>query len=462
MARWKKSDAPDIDRAHSLTTGLIDALVCPEGKTQAFLRDAKAVGLKVRVTPAGVKSYVYEVRIGGKSVRRTIGSTSAWSIDHAREEAGKLRRIIDKGHDPRELDRLAAEVKEFQAKKAEEQQRQEAAQAVTVGHAWVRYMAEGKPRGKTAWKPRYRADLMKMAASGGEPRKRGGGVTLPGHLWPLMAYRLIDVNADAIRDWFITESNRSPVQAVRALAMLAGFLRWCSTKRELREYVNRDAARAAELADLLPAKVRRTDALELDQLKPWFAGTDKLRNPAARAYLQALVLTGARREELAALKWSDLDFTWKKITVADKVGDQRTIPLTPYLSALLGSLPRAMLDAETPNPFVFAAEGKTHHIAEPRAPHAVVLADAAIPHVSIHGLRRTFSLAGEAAGAPAGAIAQVMGHRPSAVAEGYRPRSIDALRPYLAMIETFILNRAGIDFDADAPATGGLRLVTAA
>jgi integrase len=101
-------------------------------------------------------------------------------------------------------------------------------------------------------------------------------------------------------------------------------------------------------------------------------------------------------------------------------------------------------------------------LAEPRAPHAAVLADAGIPHVSIHGLRRTFSLLGEAAGAPAGAIAQVMGHKPSAIAEGYRPRSIDALRPYLAQIERFILDKAGIQFDPATAATWGLRLVTAA
>jgi hypothetical protein len=54
---------------------------------------------------------------------------------------------------------------------------------------------------------------------------------------------------------------------------------------------------------------------------------------------------------------------------------------------------------------------------------------------------RTFSLLGEAAGAPAGAIAQVMGHKPSAIAEGYRPRSIDALRPYLAVIENSFSTR---------------------
>ena len=61
-------------------------------------------------------------------------------------------------------------------------------------------------------------------------------------------------------------------------------------------------------------------------------------------------------------------------------------------------------------------------------------------------------------GAPAGAIAQVMGHKPSATAEGYRPRSVDALRPYVAQIEAHILERAGIVFDADVE-PGKLRSV---
>jgi hypothetical protein len=52
-----------------------------------------------------------------------------------------------------------------------------------------------------------------------------------------------------------------------------------------------------------------------------------------------------------------------------------------------------------------------------------------------------------------------MGHKPSAIAEGYRPRSIDALRPYLAQIENFILDKAGIAFDPATAAPRGLRVV---
>ena len=166
-------------------------------------------------------------------------------------------------------------------------------------------------------------------------------------------------------------------------------------------------------------------------------------------------MTGARRADLAGLRWVDLDFRWKKLTIADKVEATRVIPLTPYLAWLLRGLKRVK-----DNPYVFASTmSASGRISEPRAPHADVLADAGIPHVSIHGLRRTFSLLGEAAGAPAGAIAQVMGHKPSAIAEGYRPRSIDALRPYLAQIEAFILDKAGVRFDPAEATAGGLRVV---
>jgi integrase len=220
-------------------------------------------------------------------------------------------------------------------------------------------------------------------------------------------------------------------------------MRWCSAKPEYRSMVDRDAGRAAAILEALPQVTKRTDCLEAAQLPGWFAGTDKLNNRTIAIYLKALLLTGARREEMAALKWTDVDFQWGKLTLADKVEATRTIPLTPYLAQQLQTLPRK-------NAFVFASNAKVGRITEPRASHARVLQDAAIKGLTIHGLRRSFSLLGEAAGAPAGAIAQVMGHKPSATAEGYRPRSVDALRPFLAMVEKHILEQAGIVFNADA------------
>lgn len=445
------------------TRPLVDGFKCPAHKAQAFKWDATQPGLGLRVTPAGKPAYIFQSEFQGRTLRMTIGSPESWSIPQAQERARELQRQIDAGRDPREVkaESIAADVAKRTA---------EVADVLTVADVWPRYMAEGKPKRKAAWKPRYIADLKAAASLGGEPKKRGKGKTKPGHLAALMPLRLASIDQDTIRDWYAKEAKTAPIQAARAVAMFSGFLSWCATKKDLRALVRKDAARASELGDVLPGVNKRRDALEIDQLPAWFAGTDKLQSRAARAYLQALVLTGARREELAGLRWADVDFQWQKLTIADKVEATRVIPLTPYMAQLLGTLPRhnewvfasvRLTKAMKGAPAQWVNASASGRIAEPRAPHADVLADAAIPHVSIHGLRRTFSLLGEAAGAPAGAIAQVMGHKPSAIAEGYRPRSIDALRPYLAQIERFILDKAGIHFDPVTAASGGLRLVAA-
>lgn len=476
MARPRNSEALDLSKPCNLTVGVIERLMCPPGRAQAFLRDAEGNGLRVRVTPNGSKSFVFEQSLNNKTIRRTIGGVSAWSIEGARAEAKRLSVMLDAGTDPRELERqrraaeaeaaqVAAAKKESERLATASKQAAEKAESLTVAEVWPRYMAEGKPKRRAAWKPRYVLDLNKAASLGGEPKKRGKGTTRPGPLAALMPLALKSIDQDVIAEWFAAEAKAGQAQAVRAVAMFSGFLRWCSTKKDLRALVVRDAARASELGDVLPPKPdARKDAIEQAQLPGWFKGTDKLRSRPAAAYLQALVLTGARREELAGLRWVDVDFQWNKLTLADKVDATRVIPLTPYMAWLLAGLPRATLGKGPkkgePNPYVFSSNMSTSgRLAEPRAPHADVLADAGIPHVSIHGLRRTFSLMGEAAGAPAGAIAQVMGHKPSAVAEGYRPRSIDALRPYLAQIERFILNTAEVEFDAEQAKPGGLRAV---
>lgn len=435
MARPKKDAELDLSIPHELTAGKIDALTCPPGKQQAFMRDSDTKGLRVRVTAAGAKSYVFEKKLDRQTIRRTIGDVGNWGIEAARVEARRLSVMLDGGTDPREVEKLR------QAAKAAA-----AIEGVTVSEVWPRYLVEGKPKRKDAFKPGYLADLGLMATKGGEPKKRGKGKTRPGPLYPLMSKPLTAITEDVLTVWFSDESKKGKHQATRALMMFRGFLRWCAARPEYRAFINRDAGRAAAIVEAMPQVKKRTDCIEAAQLPGWFEGTRKLGNRTLATYLDALLLTGARREEMAALKWADVDFRWKRITIADKVDATRTIPLSPYLAQQLATLPRPLLEDGTRNPFVFASNAKGGRITDPRAALQTVKADAGITALTIHGLRRSFSLLGESAGAPAGAIAQVMGHKPSATAEGYRPRSVDALRPYMAQIEAHILDLAGIVF----------------
>lgn len=443
MAR-PRNDAPiDLSEAQELTAGLIDRLICPAGKLQGFLRDAKAPGLRVRVTGAGAKSFVFEAKLNRQTIRRTIGDVRAWTIEAARAEANRLRVTFDAGTDPREVER------QQQADKAAAKAAA-MAQALTVGEVWPLYLENGKPKRRDAWKPRYRADLVAMAGAGGVKKKRGAGLTRPGPLYPLMSLPLGDVTEDALKVWFDREAKMGRHQAARALMMFRGFMRWCAVRPEYRSMIDRDAGRAPAIMEALPQVGSRTDALEVSQLPGWWTSVEQLSNRTASAYLRALLLTGARREEMAALKWSSVDFRWRKLTIADKVDSTRTLPLTPYLAQMLSTLPRT-------NEYVFASASKSGRITDVRSSHSKALVSAGINHLSFHGIRRTFIQRGRAV-APAGAPAQIAGHKPSATAEGYAVLPIDDLRPYAEQIEAHILALAGVQFDGKA-APGLLRVI---
>ena len=443
MARPRKTDAPDLSERVNLTAGTIERLTCPDGKQQAFMRDSEAPGLRVRVTAAGAKSFVYEAKLNRQTIRRTIGDVKLWSIEQARTEARRLAVVLDNGQDPRELERQQ-QAERGAAKAAA------TAKALTVGEVWAPYLKNGRPKRRDAWKPRYRADLEAMAAPGGEPKKRGQGLTRPGPLYPLLALPLAGVNEDTLKSWYDREALAGKHQAARALMMFRGFLRWCSGREEYRSLTDREAGRSAAILENLPANTRRTDVLESAQMRGWWAEVEQLSNRTASVYLRALLLTGARREELAALTWDSVDFQWRKLTLADKVETTRTIPLTPYLAQLLATLPRV-------NQFVFASSGKTGRIVDVRASHERVLRAVGIQHLTFHGLRRANKQRGRSV-APHGAVDQIQGHKPSGTADGYAILPIDDLRPFAELIETHILTLAGVQFDAQAE-PGKLRVV---
>lgn len=94
---------------------------------------------------------------------------------------------------------------------------------------------------------------------------------------------------------------------------------------------------------------------------------------------------------------------------------------------------------------------------EPRIGHNKALTAAGLPALSLHGLRRSFGTLAEWCEVPTGVVAQIMGHKPSALAEKhYRVRPLDLLRSWHVKIEAWILEQAGIKF---IPAQAGLQLV---
>ncbi|WP_251199492.1 hypothetical protein [Aromatoleum aromaticum] len=100
-----------------------------------------------------------------------------------------------------------------------------------------------------------------------------------------------------------------------------------------------------------------------------------------------------------------------------------------------------------PSPWVFSSRtAASGRLQEPRIGHNKALTAAGLPALSLHGLRRSFGTLAEWVECPAGISAQIMGHKPSAIAEKhYRRRPLDLLRQWHTKIEGWILEQAGIE-----------------
>ncbi len=432
-----------------LTAGRIRDFECPAGTAQAFMWDTEAPGLAVRATPGSeARGFIFQSRLNGKALRITIGDVRAWGIDAARAEARRLQTLIDQGADPRQekAERIAA----TEAKR-EETRRVEA----PALEAWGAYIEARTAR----WSPRTLLDHQRLTDPGGKPKTRGrkkgeGDTTQPGILLALLTRPLTKIDAPTVRAFLQDEAQRRPTQAQNAFVRLRAFLNWCSDRPEYKGQIHADACAARLARDELPKKGAKDDCLQREMLASWFKQVGALANPVQAAYLQALLLTGARREELAGIRWVDVDFQWKSLTIRDKVEGERTIPLTPYVAALLAALPRR-------NEWVFsspaAASGR---LQEPRIPHNKALTAAGLPALTLHGLRRSFGTLAEWVECPAGISAQIMGHKPSALAEKhYRRRPLDLLRMWHTKIEGWILEQAGIE-QPDEGQAPSLRVVS--
>ena len=439
----------------AFTAGRVSGFKCPPDKKQAFMWDATAPGLGLRATPAGKPAYVFQSKYQGKDIRLTIGSPAAWSIPDAQAKARELQRLIDEGKDPRDLKREAIAAVEAKRLQEQEQEQADKVAAVTVGEAWAAYIAERTPH----WGELHRKDHERLTRAGGETSKRGTrgrGVTIAGPLHPLLGLALRDLTAPVIEAWAAREAQTRPTAARLAWRLLKAFLGWCAEQPEYAPVLpSVNPAKTKKAREALGKPKAKDDSLLKEQLPAWFAAVRSIGNPTVAAYLQTLLLTGARPGEVLAMRWDDLNTQWRGLTIRDKVEGERVIPLTPYVHNLLAALPRR-------NEFVFASSrNENAPLTEPNHAHDKACKVAAIDGLTLHGLRRSFGTLSEWLEAPSGVVAQIQGHKPSATAEKhYRVRPLDLLRVHHERIEAWILEQAGIVFDAKA-APGTLRVVAA-
>jgi integrase len=231
----------------------------------AILQGAKAPrGFGVRVTAAGVRSFVMNYRIAGVERRITIGQHPDWSVLRAVREARDLRQRIDCGDDPL-TDRRKAEA---------------------AGENTFRAISE-------------------------EYFKREGGKLRSGdrrqHAVERLAYPAIgsmDIAAikrsDIVRMLDKIEDNSGPVMATRLLAYIGRIFNWhASRSDDFRSPIVRGMAR-------VNAKERARDrVLNDDELRAVWRAAEATKGLFGRL-VQFILLTGCRRSEATGMARSEL------------------------------------------------------------------------------------------------------------------------------------------------------------
>ena len=409
------------------TAAKLKALKCEPGKSQTIYWDSKTPSLGVRITPTGNKAFVFETSFNDKTLRMTIGSVDVWAIDKAQTEARRIKVLTDQGIDPRE------QKADLKAKTIARQLK-----GINGLEVWRDYIEDRKDQ----WGERHLFDHNDMVKTGGGKFTRGvrpgqPKIRQPGILVSLLSLPINEITRDKVALWLKKEVQKRPTRTRLALSLLKAFITWASDQPKYKALVDVNAC--DRLARELPSKQAKDDCLQKEQLRLWFDGVKQIKNPVISSYLQILLLTGARRNELSTIKWVDVDTQWHTALIRDKVEGNRKIPLTPYVELLLKNLKRV-------NRYVFASpSAKSKHITEPRIAHKQSIDSMGLPPLTIQGLRRSFGTLAEWTECPAGISAQIMGHKPSALAEKhYRRRPIDLLRQWHTKIEKFILDEAGI------------------
>lgn len=406
------------------------------GPNQAFMWDSEVPRLAVRVTKNGAKSFIFETKMSRRTIRRTIGSVSDWTVEAARSEARRLQTLVDQGIDPRAQDQERRE-------QAQHQVAQQELEQTLVGTAWVDYLHylsnSISPKTKRPRSEQYIQDHHKLTSPGNRIKKRGKGTTVPGPLFPLLSIRLKDLDDKKVANWLHEQATTRPASATHAYRLLRAFITWAKEDDTYKSITNPDACLSLKVKSQLPISVTKNDCLQRGQLESWFIAVNGINNPIISSYLQILILTGARREELATLTWENVDLRWNTLTIKDKIEGERIIPLTPYVKTLITKLPQH-------NKWVFSSQkSRSGKLMNATKAHRMAIKENDLPHISLHGLRRSFATLSEWVECPAGIAAQIMGHKPSAIAEKhYICRPIDLLRMWHDKIEAWMLEQAKI------------------
>ncbi|WP_143058243.1 site-specific integrase [Nitrosovibrio sp. Nv6] len=154
-------------------------------------------------------------------------------------------------------------------------------------------------------------------------------------------------------------------------------------------------------------EVSRDRFLYGDELERFLTALHKLESATMRDFFMMLLATGARKSNVAEMRWADINLSAAIWRVPDtKNGEPYQVALTSPALEILNH--RCKVEK---GEWVFSGTSKSGHIEEPKKAWASLLKHAEIENLRMHDLRRTFGSFMAAQGASLQMIGKTLGIR---------------------------------------------------
>jgi integrase len=321
--------------------------------------DSDVPGLGIRVTAADARAFVLNYRTrAGRARRYTIGAFPDWSTVGVRDEARRLRRLIDQGGDP--LAGIEAE-----------------RDAPTMAELIDRFISEHLPRLRPETQRQYRMLLRTRI------RPFFGSHTKVADV----AFADVDRLHRKIDKPYV--ANRA-TEVLRKMFALA--IRWGMRPDNPAQRIARNP------------EIKRKRYLSSDELTRLIAALAASPDRQAANIIRMLLLTGARVGEVVSMRWDAIsEGVWTKPASATKQKADHVAPLSAPAQQLLAGVRRE-------GTFVFPGNGKTGHVVSIGKSWRAIKVAAGINGLRVHDLRHSFASQLASGGASLPLIGALLGH----------------------------------------------------
>lgn len=367
-------------------------------------------GFGIRITPNGVKTWIYRYKIDGKTTRLTLGHYPTMSLGNAKKKFIDFSELRREGIDPKSV-----------LQQEEEQEHNNVEKLVT---SWYSNYIEKHLKRPLTIKKQIDLDII-----------------------PLLGKRKLDELqtrdiTDAL-DMIVKRGAR--IHANRVLSSLKQMFNYAVS----RGYIQQNPANNIRAKDIGGHEKPRERFLTMDEIKTlWqFLDSDKTQmSLQTKIAIKIILLTGVRTAELRLAKWNEIDFEeslWTIPAQNSKASMISKIHLSEQAKRMFGDLKKL-----SESQFVLTGADGCNPLTENALPRAIkrIQERLGIPEWTAHDLRRTFATQlGETLQIDPVVIEKCLGHKMPRIMATYNrnemlPQRQDALNQWAQCIDNLMID----------------------